>query len=43
MIEEIILANAVKLKLPASIRIYLMVNISQIVEYREIMKKQKVK
>jgi len=34
-IEEVVLSNAVKLWLPTSIRIYLVVNISQIVWYKE--------
>ena len=37
-IEEVILKNMVKLKLLASIRIYLVVNISRIVRYREQIK-----
>jgi len=42
IIEEIILANVIKLKLPVSIRIYLVVNISKIMRYRELVKGQKV-
>jgi len=34
-IEEVVSSNAVKLWLPTSIRIYLVVNISQIVWYKE--------
>jgi len=34
-IEEVILKNIVKLKLLASIRIHLVINISRIVRYRE--------
>ena len=34
-IEEVVLINTVKLQLPISMRIYLVVNISQIVRYRE--------
>jgi len=41
-IEEIVSKNALKLKLPASMRIYLMVNISRIVRYREPVKGQRV-
>ena len=36
------LANVVKLKLPISIRIHLVVNISRVVRYRELVKKQRV-
>ena len=35
IVEEVVLKNVVKLKLLASIRIYLVVNISRIVRYRE--------
>ena len=42
-IEEVILKNVAKLKLLASIRIYLVVNISRIVRYREQIKGQRVK
>ena len=34
-IEEVVSTNAVKLQLPTSMRIYLVVNISQIVCYKE--------
>jgi len=40
-IEEIISANTVKLKLTASMKIYLMVNVSQVVRYRELVIEQK--
>ena len=40
-IEEVVLLNVVKLWLPASMRIHLVVNISQIVRYKEQMKGQK--
>ena len=33
----------VELKLPASLRIYLVVNINRIVRYRELVKEQRVK
>jgi len=39
-IEEVISTNVVKLRLPSSIRIHLVVNISQIVQYREQVKRQ---
>ena len=41
-IEKVILRNAVKLKLSASMRIHLVVNISQIVRYREPVRGQRV-
>ena len=34
-IEEVVSTNAVKLRLPTSIRIHLVVNVSQIVQYKE--------
>ena len=40
-IEEIVSLNAVKLKLPSSMRIYSVVNVSQIVRYKEQVKGQK--
>jgi len=42
-IEKVILKNTVKLKLPASIRIHLVVNISQVVRYKELVREQRVK
>jgi len=42
VIEEIVSKNAVKLKLPASMRIYPVVNMSRVVRYRELEKRQKV-
>jgi len=42
VVEEIVLKNAVKLKLLASIRIHLVINVSRVVRYREPMKGQKV-
>jgi len=41
-IEEVVLRNAVKLKFLASMRIYLVVNISRIVRYRELVREQRV-
>ena len=41
IIEKIMLANIIKLKLPESMRIHLMVNISRVVKYRELVKCQK--
>ena len=40
-IEEVVSLNAVKLRLPSSMRIHLVVNVSRIVRYREQMKGQK--
>ena len=42
VVEKIVLKNAVKLKLLASIRIHLVINVSRVVRYREPMKGQKV-
>ena len=41
-IEKIVSSNAVKLQLPSSMRIHLVVNVSQIVRYKEQVKGQKV-
>ena len=41
VIEEVVSSNAVKLRLPSSMRIHLVVNISQIVRYKEQVKGQK--
>ena len=43
MIEEVVSLNAVKLQLPSSIRIYPVVNVSQIVWYKEQVRGQKKK
>jgi len=40
-IEEVVSTNAVKLQLPTSIRIHLVVNVSRIVQYKEQVKGQK--
>ena len=40
-IEEVVLSNAVKLQLPSSMRIHLVVNVSQIVHYKEQVEGQK--
>ena len=37
-IKEVVSKNVVKLKLPASMRIYLVVNVSQVVRYKELEK-----
>jgi len=41
VIEKIVSLNVVKLQLPSSMRIYLVVNVSQIVRYKEQVKGQK--
>jgi len=38
VIKEVVLKNAVKLKLLASMRIHLVVNVSRVVRYRELVK-----
>ena len=40
-IEKLVLSNVVKLQLPSSIRIHLVINVSQMVRYREQVKGQK--
>ena len=40
-IEEVVLSNAVKLRLPSSMRIHPVVNVSRIVRYKEQVKGQK--
>ena len=40
-IEEVVLSNTVKLQLPSSMRIHPVVNVSQIVQYKEQVKGQK--
>ena len=42
-IKEVMLLNAVKLQLPNSMRIHLVVNVSWVVRYREQVKGQKKK
>ena len=41
-IEEVVSSNVVKLRLPSSMRIYPVVNVSQIVRYKEQVKGQKI-
>jgi len=43
VVEEVISRNAVKLKLLASMRIHLVVNISGVMRFRELIKRQRVK
>ena len=40
-IKEVVLSNAVKLRLPSLMRIHLVVNVSQIVQYKEQVEGQK--
>jgi len=42
VVEEVVLKNAVKIKLLATMRIHLVVNVSQVVRYREPLKKEKM-
>ena len=42
IVEEVVSKNMVKLKQLASMRIHQVINISRIVRYRELIKKQKV-
>ena len=37
------LSNIIKLKLPTFIRIHLVINISRVMRYRELVRRQKVK
>jgi len=39
VVKKVVLRNAVKLKLPASMRIHLVVNVSRVVKYREPVKR----
>jgi len=41
-IEEVVSSNVVKLRLPSSMRIHLVVNVSRIVRYKEQVKGQKI-
>ena len=43
IVEEVVSKNVVKLKLLASMRIYLVVNISRVVRYKKPVKRQRVK
>ena len=43
VIEEVVSSNVVKLQLPSLMRIHLVVNVSQIVQYKEQVKEQKKK
>ena len=42
VVEKLVSKNVVKLKLPAFIRIHLIVNISKVVRYKELVKEQRV-
>ena len=41
-IEEIVSRNTVKLRLPAPMRIYLVVNVNKIERYRKLVREQKI-
>ena len=43
VIEEVVSLNAVKLRLPSSMRIHLVINVSWIVWYKEQVEEQKKK
>ena len=43
VVEEIVSRNTVKLTLLASVRIHPVVNVSRVVRYRELVKRQKMK
>ena len=43
IIDRVVSINAIKLQVPTLMRIHLVVNISQVVRYREQMEEQKVK
>jgi len=40
-IEEVVLSNVVKLRLPSSMRIHLVVNVSRIIRYKKQVRGQK--
>jgi len=42
IINKVFFTNAVKLQLPTSMRIHLVVNVSQIVQYRKQVEEQKI-
>ena len=42
IIEEVVFTNIVKLKLPTIMRIHLVVNLSQVVKHRKLVRKQRV-
>ena len=42
MIKEVMSANIVKLRLPVSVKIHLVVNVSRVVRYKELVKEQRV-
>ena len=42
IVEEVVLKNTMKLKLPAFMKIHLVMNISRVMRYRELVKKQKM-
>ena len=42
IVEEVVLKNTMKLKLPAFMKIYLVMNISRVMRYRKLVKEQKM-
>ena len=42
IVEKVVSKNAVKLKLPFSMRIHSVVNFSKVVKYRKLVKRQKM-
>jgi len=42
IIEEVLSANAVKLRLPTSISIHSVVNVGQVIRYKKLVEEQKV-
>jgi len=42
IIEEAVFTNVIKLRLLNSIRIYLVVNVNQVVQYRKLVERQKM-
>ena len=43
IVEKVVLANTAKTKLPVLMRIHLIVNVSKVVRYKKLVKRQKVK
>jgi len=42
IIDEVVSTNVIKSQLPTSMRIHLVINISQVIQYKEQVKEQKV-
>jgi len=43
IIKKVVSTNVVKLKLPTTMRIHLVINISWVIKYQELVRKQKIK